>query len=187
MESGVRRKTSDLRKRRVSWPGARYFVTCCVVRPSQILTTPACAAGLIETIRCLDADGDVALHCATIMPDHVHLLFTLGNRLTVSRAVAKMKGLTERSLRGAGGRWQENFFAHRLQVGEELDPFARYVFMNPYRAGLAPILEEWPFWVRGRTVPAFMSMLMDGRFPPIEWMAQSPEEMGLAASGVGSH
>ena len=185
MEQIHRRKTSDLRKGRVSWPGGRYFVTCCVVRPSKILTTTACATKVIEAIRHLEADGDVELHCATIMPDHIHLLFTLCDRLVVSRIVAKIKGLTERSLRKSGDRWQENFFEHRLQAGEELDPFARYVYMNPYRAGLVTQLAEWPFWIRGQTEPAFMAMLIDGRFPPIEWMSQSLEKAGVAESNVG--
>jgi putative transposase len=169
----------------MSLPDARYFVTCCVARPSRVLSIPACSRAVVGVIRQLDADNDIHLHCATVMPDHVHVLFTLGQRLTLSRSVAKLKGLTEQWLRTNGGSWQENFFEHRLRPTEQLQLFARYVFMNPYRAGLVTRREEWPNWITGNPEPAFVPLLEDGRLPPKEWIAESPETVGLNEDVVG--
>lgn len=179
------RQTANLRKGRISLPGARYFVTCSVVRPSNALSKENCVKAILEAIRQLCADNDMALHCGTIMPDHVHLLFTLGTRLTVSRVVAKLKGLSDQQLKLAACRWQANFFEHRLRENEALAAFVRYVFMNPYRASLITREQEWPYWIAGEQTGDFARSLKNGRLPPEEWFAESLEISGLSEEVIG--
>ena len=175
-----------MRKGRWSTPEARYFVTCCVVRPSSALMHGDCPQDLRRTISRLHEDGDIALHCAGVMPDHVHILFTLGARLSLGRVVSKLKGLTAETVRLAGAAWQANFFEHRLRPEEERDPYARYIFMNPYRAGLLRRQEKWPGWFHtAENPPAFVSMLEEGIYPPAAWLDEMPEEMGLDAAVLG--
>ena len=146
----------------------------------------ACLPDLGRTISRLHEDGDIALHCAGVMPDHLHVLFTLGERLSLERIVSKLKGLTAVSVRSAGAAWQANFFEHRLRSEEESDPYARYIFMNPYRAGLLRRHEEWPGWFhRLENPPAFVSMLEQGKHPPAAWLDETPEAMGLDAGALG--
>ena len=85
------------------------------------------------------------LLAATIMPDHVHLLFELGARLSIGRVCAKFKALG-RHLGRDPWHWQQDQFEHRLRPSDDLERFGFYVFMNPYRAGLLPLDRVWPWW-----------------------------------------
>jgi REP element-mobilizing transposase RayT len=124
--------------------------------------------------RCQE-DRDIDLICATVMPDHVHMLFHLGERIALDRVVAKVKGLSSSALLSAGGRWQENFYEHRLRPDESQTPFIRYVFMNPYRSRLVGLRGEWPYWMSGRGSESLIGELDEGRYPPSEWLNESQE------------
>jgi REP element-mobilizing transposase RayT len=51
-----------------------------------------------EVIDAQVESADFRLLCATIMPDHVHLLIALGDRLSLSQTIGKFKALTSRIL-----------------------------------------------------------------------------------------
>jgi hypothetical protein len=118
------------------------------------------------------------------MPDHVHFLFTLGERLELSRLMAKLKSLTHSALIDRGLYWQDNYFDHRLRPDVSMEPFARYVFLNPYRKGLVSVHQEWSGWVLNRNYrPEFLEHLRDGKYPQAEWLAH---EVPLAELIQGS-
>jgi len=121
----------------------------------------------------LSIDGDWALLAATTMPDHVHVLFELSGKLALDRIVAKMKTLS----RCKPITWQSNFFEHRLRSNEQEGLFAKYIFMNPYRANLLARREKWPHWIVGSTGGNwdFLNMLESGCFPPEEWLNESED------------
>jgi REP element-mobilizing transposase RayT len=126
---------------------------------------------LDSTFDALAASGDASLVISVIMPDHVHLIFTLGERLTLSQVVAKWKVLTGAGLGPAGLKWQVNFFEHRLRREEEVESYAFYVFMNPYVAGLCQDGRAWPWWRKGSGMSfCFESGLLEGGVPPPEWI-----------------
>ncbi len=113
----------------------------------------------------------MVLHCATVMPDHVHSVFTLGNVLTLSQTQGKFKALTRYRLEEVGLVWQDNFYDHRIRHNALLEPFARYVYLNPYRKRLIALDESWPGWVLNRHYrPEFMEHLNEGIFPPAAWV-----------------
>jgi REP element-mobilizing transposase RayT len=174
------RRTDELRIGRVSLPGATYFVTLCEAKRRAGLAAPAVAAAVRATLDELRDTGDFALIAATVMPDHVHLLGTLGSRLSLPRAVGRLKSHTREALRACGLAWQENFHEHRLRAEDDLEPFARYVFLNPYRAGLISLREAWPGWWRGGEVRfEFEAMLEAEPGVPPEWLGwPTPEGAG---------
>lgn len=81
------RKTARLRIGRVSVPGARYFITACVQGREPVLTSDA----VLNRVRCgldeLTEAGDWRELAFVVMPDHVHALFTLGERLPLDRVI----------------------------------------------------------------------------------------------------
>ncbi len=179
------RRTADLRKGRVSLPGARYFVTCAAVRPCATLVTPACAAAIRAGLDQLINAVDIVPICATIMPDHMHAVFVLTGRLPVGRVMGKFKSLSRVALAAHQAEWQRGFFEHRLRPGERTDPYARYLFLNPYRAGLLPRMAVWPHWMTGSVPIEFQNMLDEGRYPPEEWLEMEPEALGLRPEDIG--
>jgi REP element-mobilizing transposase RayT len=177
------RQTAALRRGRVSVPQARYFVTLCAVRPTAALIEPTTASLVCSVYDRLVADADVIPMAFTLMPDHVHLLFRLGERLRLDQVVGKFKTMTLPALDAAGTGWQANFFEHRLRPDEDAESYARYVFMNPYRAGLLGRDALWPWW-RVAADFSFLHLLPDG-FPPGEWMSEPWEALGIEGAAIG--
>ena len=104
------------------------------------------------------------------MPDHVHILFTLGARLRLGQVVAKFKSLAHNHGL-APWRWQEESFEHRLRPVESIEDYAFYIFMNPYCAGLTMPTQRWPWWF----CPAgeqfrFLSLIQREAGIPPEWI-----------------
>ena len=164
------RRTSNLHRGRVSAPGCRYFVTAVTKDRAPVLLRPEVACRVRATLLELDGPGDIQLLAATLMPDHVHLLFELGARLSLGRVCAKFKSLA-RDQRNADWYWQSDEFEHRLRPAEDLDRFGLYIFLNPYRAGLVATDARWPHWLCPRPeLFRFMQLLREGNLPQPEWL-----------------
>lgn len=133
-----------LRKGRHSSPGFEYFLTICLQRPSTALTNHKVAQGCLAEMRRLDTAQVWGLRTAVVMPDHVHLLITLGDTTELSSAVRLFKGRLTPLLRKHEAAWQPNFFDHLLRPEEELLPVFLYIFLNPYRKKLVSVDEAWP-------------------------------------------
>jgi len=158
---------------RISLPGARYFVTCCTQNRAPILAAPDEGSRLLGVLRDLHEGGDALFCAATVMPDHLHLLFTLGKRLRFAQVLGKLKSLA-RAQGHVSWRWQENAFERQLRADELFEDFGLYIYMNPYRAGLCSMHERWPWWFCPDTDQlGFMSMLKQDGAPPMEWLAEA--------------
>ncbi|MCX6938541.1 MAG: transposase [Verrucomicrobia bacterium] len=178
------RQTARLLLGRISTPGATYFLTLCTALRAPVLLYPETLTALRAALSATFTETD-PLRAACVMPDHLHLIFTLGPRLSVGQIMGKFKTL---SLRHAGAvwRWQLNGYEHRLRDNESEEDYAFYVYMNPYRAGLAPISGVWPAWIcpepnRYRFLAA---LKLDGT-PPCEWLDE-PDRVAIPAP-FGSH
>ena len=164
----------SLRRGRISIPHARYFITLCCEPRKPVLHSPSTANTVLDSFRRLHRDGDVEFHCGTVMPDHIHFLFTLRDRILLSQVIAKFKYLTKNVILGDDVAWQENFFDHRVRVDVGLENFARYIFLNPYVSGLIGAEESWPRWVIHREYrPEFLLLLREGKYPQSEWIELS--------------
>jgi len=99
---------------------------------------------------------------AIIMPDHVHLIFTLlqgEDELTCSLAevMKGIKGVSSRRinqlLRRKKPVWQDENFDHIVRDSERSLAKFEYVCNNPVHAGLVSCADEYPWlwrsWVEG--------------------------------------
>jgi REP element-mobilizing transposase RayT len=127
-----------------------YFVTACCADRITIFTDPlAVKIALQSLIKSADAaDWQVPQVC--FMPDHVHLMLlpmsTREQRL--SSVMQRWKSSSKQRLNraGIGGKiWQREFFDRLLRSGESLTDKWRYVGMNPVRAGLCSVPEQYPY------------------------------------------
>jgi len=138
------RHTASLRRGRISIPSTRYFLTLCTRNRESVLTDPLNAERIIATWLELEASGDLKLLAVTLMPDHLHALFVLDDRLPLSRVMSKYKTLSKDQSR-TSWRWQQNGFEHRLRENEDPSDYAFHIFMTPYRAKLIKPSERWPW------------------------------------------
>jgi len=133
--------------------GLPFLVTLVTLnrRPLFVPSKPE-ASGLQALLerRCADS----RLYAWVIMPDHVHVLLTT---IDVVLWVHRLKAAATRSscvVRGSRGIWQASFHDRALRSSDSLAAVARYIWLNPVRAGLTPTAAahpasgstEWPDW-----------------------------------------
>ncbi|MGV8941941.1 MAG: REP-associated tyrosine transposase [Lysobacter sp.] len=85
-----------------------------------------------------------------LMPDHWHGLVALGEFDELSACVGRLKGRSSRLLReadpAAGAVWASAFYDHAIGDERAMIQAARYLVMNPVRAGLVRRVGDYPFW-----------------------------------------
>lgn len=105
------------------------------------------------------------------MPDHVHLLFRLGDDASLTDCVRQFKGRISPVLRRENLHWQDGFFEHRLRADEDRQPVFRYIFLNPYRAELLSLAKHWSGYYCAADDWVWFQPLTDSGVPFPEWLA----------------
>jgi REP element-mobilizing transposase RayT len=160
-----------LRRGRVSMPNATYFLTICTDHRATGLTEPELGSKILEEMQAAPNDGVWSVRCAVIMPDHVHLLIELGVKLSLEKAVSRLKAKTSAGLRAVGIGWERGFFDHRLRAGDDMLDVFLYIFLNPYRAGLCARTESWPWFHCHPDDWKWFRAYLNADRPPPEWLA----------------
>jgi putative transposase len=126
-----------------------FFLTTSAFGKQRLLQSNRMAKLLLDTIRKYRDAGRFEIHEFVVMPDHLHLLLTVGADMTVERAAQFIKGgFSYRAVRELGIKseiWQRGFSEVRILTAEDYRTHARYTRENPVRAGLASTPEEYPY------------------------------------------
>lgn len=141
----------DLRKGRYSEQQRVYFVTTILAeREQRYFADFSCARYVVAEMRALHDDKVVCSLAWVIMPDHVHWLFQLGERMDLSAAIKRFKARSAYRVNGylnrQGALWQKSFYDHALRKDEDVRGVARYIAANPLRAGLVEHIGDYPLW-----------------------------------------
>ena len=104
---------------------------------------------LIDVLRSNVAARKFQLADFVIMPDHVHLLITVDESMTIEKATQLIKGgfsyRLKKEFSFAGEVWQKGFSEVRVNTDEEGVRFRRYIQMNPVKAGLVDVPEDYAY------------------------------------------
>ena len=177
------RQTENLHKGRVSTAGASYFVTMVTQHRKPWLVSPSGRAAILTTLQLWHAENRGRVLAATVMPDHVHVLFELGDKLTVGQTIARWKAEARKRIEYAG-QFQRDFWEHMLRQPEVIEDYALYIFLNPYRAGLLPTESLWSgWWTPVPELFRFIPALNSTGAPPAEWTEWPDERFAALAHG----
>jgi putative transposase len=145
-----RRGQSSLRKGRHSLGNGVYHVTTTTHGRQRLFEGFGAARAVVRSLNAPQLLGDTALIAWVLMPDHLHILLQLGECDGLSAYVERFKSASARSVNRRLGRigpvWQRAFHDHQLRNDEDVRVVARYVVMNPLRAGLVKRIAEYPHW-----------------------------------------
>jgi putative transposase len=104
---------------------------------------------LIDVLRCYVAEGQFKVHEFVVMPNHIHVLLTVGKEVSIEKAAQLIKGnfsyRTKRELGWQREIWQPGFSEVRITDRESFLAYKRYIQENPVKAGLAKSPEEYPY------------------------------------------
>jgi REP element-mobilizing transposase RayT len=139
-----------LRRGRHSLPGNTYVITFTTRDRVAWFTSFEPARAASAALATAAGKTDAEILAWVLMPDHAHLLVTLGTRWSLQRLVQQLKSSMAREVNRAVGRrgplWSRAFHDHALRNEEDLRLVARYIVLNPVRAGLVARCADYPFW-----------------------------------------
>ncbi len=161
---------SALRRHRWSSPGSDYFVTVNLQRPVSGLVSPALLAVLESQRTTLESTHHWRVRTWVVMPDHLHVTFTLGANSTLAEVLRLFKGRLTPALRSSHLAWQEGYYDHFMRPDEDRLPVFLYIFLNPYRANLLPATERWAGYFCAAEDWAWFGPLTNSDLPLPEWL-----------------
>jgi REP-associated tyrosine transposase len=89
------------------------------------------------------------LHEFVIMPDHIHLLLTPAETVSLEKAVQYIKGgfslRAKREIPFHGEIWEASFTNHRIREAQDYARHREYIRMNPVTRHLVETAELFPY------------------------------------------
>ena len=126
-----------------------FFATTKTSQGCPLLQSERNATLMIDVLRSYVRAGKFRLHDFVVMPDHVHLLMTVGGGMTVERAMQFIKGGFSYRLKKECGYlgevWQRGFSETRVESRQSCLAHRKYIAANPVKEGLADAPGEFPY------------------------------------------
>src|SRR5208282_4311153 len=126
-----------------------FFLTSSTWGKCGLLQSTRAAGLLIDVLYHYRRERRYLLHEFVIMPDHFHLLITVGAEMTVEKAVQLIKGgFAFRAGRELGFRapvWQKGFSEIRMYVGDAYIGMSEYIHANPVKRFLVTANADYPY------------------------------------------
>ena len=142
-------QSRQLRIGRCSEKGRIYLVTCNTKERQPIFGDWRVGRLVAKQFGLAERDGLAQSLAWVVMPDHFHWLLELKSG-SLSRVVARTKSracVVVNDLQGrTGSIWQRGFHDHAIRQEEDLKGLARYLILNPVRAGLTERVGDYPLW-----------------------------------------
>jgi REP element-mobilizing transposase RayT len=138
----------ELRAGRRSINGQCYLITFHTVGRRRLFADNGVAMIACRAMTAARAWPASTLMAWVLMPDHWHGLMELGDE-SLSVCIGRLKAVSSRQLRHCGlaaAVWAPGFHDRALRESDNVVAAARYVVMNPVRAGLASRAGRYPFW-----------------------------------------
>ncbi|MBC7161953.1 MAG: transposase [Immundisolibacter sp.] len=133
-----------LRRGRVSEAGRAYLVTATTLQRRPVFADWTAARLLVSALRRENDCGAATTLAYVAMPDHLHWLMQLGEGVTLATVVGRVKSVVAHAM--TGPIWQAGFHDHAVRADEDLARIARYLVLNPVRAGLVQRVGDYPHW-----------------------------------------
>ena len=104
---------------------------------------------LVAELRQAEEEGAIRSLAWVVMPDHFHWLVELGPG-SLKRLMRRVKSRSTMMVNRHNGRsgrlWQKGFHDRTLSREEDVQTVARYIVLNPKRAGLVARVGDYPHW-----------------------------------------
>jgi REP element-mobilizing transposase RayT len=139
-----------LRRGRTSLDGQIYLVTFTTFDRRRCFIDHEAARAACRAVTDARLWEHSALLAWVLMPDHWHGIVELGGGQSLARVVNRLKSNVARRVRleveGMGRVWADGFHDHAVREQDNLVALARYVVLNPHRAGLVRRIFDYPYW-----------------------------------------
>ena len=142
--------SQQLRKGRYSQKDYLYFITTSCFNKQKIFITKDTVQIVFDAIDWLEKEKCIDCYFIIVMPNHLHLVFQLFSKKSLSEVMKSLKGFTGRKIKEKlnlnTAVWQEQFYDHLIRRDESFIEIMKYCLYNPVRKGLAETPFEYPYW-----------------------------------------
>jgi putative transposase len=126
-----------------------FFVTSSTWDKRNLLQSDHAAGLFLRVLYEYRAQGKFQLHEFVVMPDHFHLLITVGSEISVEKAVQFIKGgFAFRAGKELGLKaplWQRGFSEVRILDSPAYAQVREYIRSNPVKRRLVVTADQYPF------------------------------------------
>jgi putative transposase len=126
-----------------------FFVTSSIAGKRNLLQSHRASQLFVNVLYHYRSHRNYLLHDFVVMPDHFHVLITVGHELSIERAVQFIKGgFAFRAGKELGFRapvWERGFSEVRISDADHFCRVKRYIAQNPVKRRLAPVPSEYPY------------------------------------------
>jgi len=140
----------ELRKGRGSRPSQIYSTTTVTQNRLPCFLDISVGRLVVSEMRRLHAEDEVISIAWTLMPDHLHWLFQLGEQRGLAQVMKSFKARSARrvneALNKTGALWQRAYYDHAIREDEDIRKIARYIISNPLRSGLVSDIGKYSLW-----------------------------------------
>ena len=134
--------------RLISPPGT-YFITSSRWQRRRLFVVENYVRLFLQTMYRYRREGRFQLHAFVVMPEHIHLLLTPANDVTLEHSVQLVKGGYSHALGSILGRkreiWQRGFTDHRIRDDPDYVNHRNYIHQNPVERGLVNQPREYRY------------------------------------------
>ena len=120
------------------------MVTTVTLGRRPVIADFLAARQMVGVLRQAQARGQATTLAYVLMPDHLHWLMQLGEGQDLSACVQRIKSISARQ--HGTPLWDKGFHDHAVRAEEDLANLARYIVLNPVRAGLVSRTGLYPHW-----------------------------------------
>jgi REP element-mobilizing transposase RayT len=144
-------KRKNLRLQNFEYKGGYvYYVTICTHIKEPFFLNKQLAASAEKALAYYLEKKEINIYCHCIMPDHIHMLLTLGEnyKKSLSSWVSSFKRYVLRESKQKlriSKLWQHNYYDHVIRSEESLFLVGEYILSNPVRKNIVDKWEDYPF------------------------------------------
>jgi putative transposase len=128
---------------------ARTFFATKTSQGAPLLQSERNAMLLVDVLRSYMTAGKFRIHDFVVMPNHLHVLLTVGRDMTIEKAMQLIKGGFSYRLKKESGYlgevWQRGFSEVRILDQEGFSRCREYIAKNPVKEGLAASRDEFRY------------------------------------------
>ena len=134
----------NLRIGRFSHSNQIYHITFATKNRAPIFKSFSNARLIINILMQSDQLQHTSTLAFVVMPDHVHWLFSLGNKHQLYHVIKTVK--SKASIQIGQPIWKAGYYDNAIRKDEDVVNIARYIIANPIRAGLVKRVGDYPHW-----------------------------------------
>ena len=114
-----------------------FFTTAVTANRRRLFQSEQNAELLLHILQDNRQKDRFQLHAYVIMPDHIHLLMTPAENVSIEKAMQFIKGGFSFKLKSAYDVWERSFKEHRIKNKQDYEHHKTYIEQNPIRANSA--------------------------------------------------